>query len=131
MSAFVELADNTEVIYLELDLMLRLLDALHGTRNGLMHSTKLESAEGLIITTATKPAWIIPYRDLEIFARKSRQALHISSSLLVSGVCLATSGDKLYSSLSNGSYNSRLLKRLYQDNVNNLGFKWSNHLIAS
>ena len=130
MFEFVELADNTEIIYLELDLIVGLIDGLHETRNDLMHSTKLESPEGLIITTANQPARVVPNRSLATFLRKSRQALFVSSSLLVAGVCMATVGDKLYSSFSNGSYNSRFLKKLYRENVNNLSSRWRTHIEA-
>ena len=126
-----EFADDTEIVYLNLDLILSLVDRLHETRNDLMHSTKLESEEGLIVTTASKPARIISYGELAIFLRKSRQALYASSSLLVAAVSSATEGDKLYSSFSNGSHNGRFLKRLYQDNVHDLGAQWRNHLMAS
>ena len=131
MSDFVELADNTEIVYLELNVILKLIDGLREIRNDLLHSTKLESEDGLIVTTADKPARIITSKELALSLRKSRQALQVSSSLLVVGVFMAAEGDKLYSSLSNGSHNSRFLKKLYRDNINDLGSKWRNHLMAS
>ena len=71
MFEFVELADNTEIIYLELDTILGLIDGLRDMRNDLMHSTKLECEEGLIVTTATKSARVIPFKELVLFLRKS------------------------------------------------------------
>lgn len=127
MFDFVELADNTEIVCLELGLMLGLLDGLGQMRNELMHSTKLESDGGLIVTTATKPAREISHRELVIFLRKSRHAVHFSSSLLVAGVSLATEGDPLYANLGNGSYNSRFLKKLCGDEISDLGAKWRDH----
>ena len=130
MFEFVELADNTEIIYWELNTILRLIDGLSQTRNDLMHSTKLEFDKGLIVTTANRPARTIPYRELAAFWRKSRQALYVSGSLLVAGVSLASEGGKLYSSWSNSSHNSRFLKRLYRDETNDLGSRWSDHLTS-
>ena len=115
MFEFVELADNTEIIYLKLDTILGLTDGLRDTRNDLMHSTKLEFEEGLIVTTATKSARVIPSRNWSSFLRKSRHALHFSRSLMVAGVAMTAEGAKLYSTFSNGSHNSRFLKRLYRD----------------
>lgn len=131
MFEFVELADNTEIIYLELDTILGLTDGLRDTRNDLMHSSKLEFEEGLIVTTATKPARVIPFKELVIFLRKSRHALHFSSSLRVAGVTMTAEGAKLYSTFSNGSHNSRFLKRLYRDQINDLGSRWRDHLTSS
>lgn len=131
MFDFVKLADNTEIVYLELDLMLKIIDGLRETRNDLMHSLKLGLEDGLMVTTARRPARIISNRDLAIFLRRSRHGLNVSSSLFVAGVCLATKEEKLYSSFSNGSYNSRFLKRLYRDNVIDLDLRWRNHLMAS
>ena len=131
MFEFVELADNTEIIYLELDTILGLTDGLRDTRNDLMHSTKLEFEEGLIVTTATESARVIPFKELVIFLRKSRHALHFSSSLMVSGVAMTAEGGKLYSTFSNGSHNSRFLKRLYRDKINDLGSRWRDHLTSS
>lgn len=131
MFEFVELADNTEIIYLELDTILGLTDGLRDARNDLMHSTKLESEEGLIITTATKSARVIPFKELVLFLRKSRHALHFSSSLLVAGVTMTAEGAKLYSTFGNGSYNSRFLKRLYRNKINDLGSRWRSHLMSS
>ena len=128
---FVELADNTEIIYWELNVILGLVNGLSETRNDLMHSAKLEFEEGLIVTTANRPAREIPYRDLAAFWRKSRQALHVSSSLLVAGISSVSERDQLYSSWSNGSPNSRFLKNLYRDKINDLGSRWRDHLTAS
>ena len=130
MFEFVELADNTEIIYLELDTILGLIDGLRYMRNDLMHSTKLEFEEGLIVTTATKPARVIPFKDLVLFLRKSRHALHFSSALRVAGVAMAIEEPKLYSTFNNGSHNSRFLKRLYRDEVNDLGSRWRDHLTS-
>ncbi len=131
MFEFVELADNTEIIYWELNMILGLIDGLSQTRNDLMHSTKLEFEKGLIVTTANRPARIIPYRELAAFWRKSRQALYISGSLRVAGVSLVSEGGRLHSSWSNGSHNSRFLKRLYRDKINDLGSRWRDHLTSS
>ena len=128
MFDFVELADNTEIVYLELGLVLGLLEDLGQVRNDLMHSTKLESDGGLIVTTARKPAREISHRELVIFLRKSRHAVHFSSSLLVAGVSLAVESGPLYASFGNGSYNSRFLKKLYGAQISNLGAKWVDHL---
>ena len=130
MCEFVKLADTTEIVYLELDLIVRLIDELHGTRNDLIHSLKLECAEGLIVTTASRPATIISQRQLEIFSRKSRQAVDVSSTLLVASVGLSLDGEKLYSSFNNGSYNSRFLKRLYREAVTDLSSKWQSQTMT-
>ena len=130
MFDFVELADNTEIVYLELDLMLKIIDGLRETRNDLMHSLKLGLEDGLMVTTARRPARVISHRDLAIFLRRSKHGLDVSSSLMVAGVCLATKEDKLYSSFSNGSHNSRFLKKLYGDDVIDLGLRWRNHLMG-
>ena len=128
MFDFVELADNTEIVYLELGLMLGLLEDLGRMRNDLMHSTKLEFDGGLIVTTARKPAREISLRELVVFLRKSRHAVHFSSSLLVAGVSVAVEGGPLYASFGNGSYNSRFLKKLYGAEISNLGAKWRDDL---
>ena len=130
MFEFVELADNTEIIYLELDTILGLIDGLRDTRNDLMHSTKLEFEEGLIVTTASKSARVIPFKELVLFLRKSRHALHLSSSLMLAGVAMNAEGAKLYSTFSNGSYNSRFLKRLYREKINDLGSRWRDRLTS-
>ena len=62
--------------------------------------------------------------------RKSRHALHFSSSLLVTGVTMTAKGAKLYSTFCNGSHNSRLLKRLYRDEMSDLGSRWRDHLTS-
>ena len=128
MFDFVEQADNTEIVCLELGLMLELLEDLGQVRNDLMHSTKLEFDGGLIVTTAREPAREISHRELLVFLRKSRHAVHFSSSLEVAGVSLAVEGGPLYANFGNGSYNSRFLKKLYGAEIRNLGAKWGDHL---
>ena len=44
---------------------------------------------------------------------------------------MTAEGAKLYSTFSNGSHNSRFLKRLYRDKINDLGSRWRDHLTSS
>ena len=127
MFRFVELADYAEDIYLSLGLLLPLMPSLHRMRNGLMHSTKLESDEGLLVTTAKAPARLIPWRALQCFSRKSRQASYLASMLRVSAV---SANHGLYASFGNDSYHSRFLLRCYRDGIKNLGSRWRQDLAA-
>ena len=130
MFDFVQLADSVERVFLEIALLVRLIPGLQKTRNDLMHSTKLESREGLIVTTAHEPARIIQYGQLSIFLRKSRQAAYISSALLVGAVAMTIEGDKLYSSFDNESNNSRFLRKFYRNGIVNLSNRWRKDLEA-
>lgn len=127
MFRFVELADHAEGICLSLGLILRLAPELHKLRNDLMHSTKLESDEGLLVTTAKDPARLVPWQTLRCFGRKSRQLSYLASMLTVSAV---GANHGLHNSLGNGSYHSRFLLRYYRAGVKNLGSRWRHDLGA-
>ena len=125
MFRFVQLADHAEGICLSLRLILRLVPELHKLRNDLMHSTKLESNEGLLVTTANESARLIPWRTLQCFGRKSRQISYLASMLTVSAV---GANHGLEFSFGNDSYHSRFLLRYYRAGVKNLGSRWRHDL---
>ena len=121
MFRFVQLADHAEAICLSLGLILRLAPDFHKVRNDLMHSTKLESEEGLLVTTAKEPARLVPWLTLRCFGRKSRQFSYLASMLTVAAV---GANHGLHASFGNDSYHSRFLLRYYRDGVKNLGSRW-------
>ena len=125
MFEFVQLADHVESICLSLKLIIQLIPNLHRMRNDLMHSTKLESDEGLLVTTAKEPARLIPWRTLQRFSRKSRKASYLASMLVVSAV---GADHGLYASFGNNSHHSRFLTRYYRDCIKNLGSRWRHAL---